>query len=1167
MKSLIPWMCLVMATSQQVFADDDYHAYRMGNYNKASEPLWNMSGKDPVADYYLGRLFLYGYGHLKNNELAIRYFTKSADKGYLPAVQLMAKYCLFQIKNPEQALKWFKQAAAAGDVNAQMYVAAAYLFGVGVKPNSDVATKYYIDAARNGNALAQYALANSFLNSKHSTNNKLGLIWLSKSAAAGNLQAMTQLGSIYVEGKLIPKDMEKGLDLLNKAAAQNFSPAMVELGQAALISSDYTQAIAWFNKAINLKNNEAYLDLAHAYLQDKSPIYDANAGFLWTLKAAQNGVLEAKSELANLYQKGIGVAANQELATQWANQAKEDAKNKNKTSSLAQAALWLSGNTTDQLDQTIYRMNSILSSWQNPAVIRDNSYNQPPRLEQVSRQDIFKPQFTLTQPNEVPIDNYYDALVNLTAAAQDNQWTYPIYPLNRDIAAIEKANSPVLARRDLHAPYADADYYNYDDYSNAQLIDIWTPGWQQQANYMAVFNQLYFKALLGDAQSQFEIGQMFQYGLGVGRNDQSAIIFYQNAAQQQHLGAEYNLGLLAIQRPQAETDYQQGVNWLTDSAFKGNKRSQYVLAKLLSQGKKGPDGKDYIVANPEQAQSMLYLAAANNYGPAEYELAENLARSFNSGLSVQVKKQKLALIRQLYTGAAHKGVLQALLPLAFFNAMDADPQKQKAAFAVAEEQAQTGDEKAALLLGLLYDRGIGTAVDPEKAIQWYKQSGQNPVSQFILGTYTTEGKGVSEDKEKGMDLLNQAAAAHFGYADFNLAVLKKQSGSDFLTNLVSAYSLGNSHAGIVLADYYLSHDNDAQKMEDAKQIYVGLAEKGDQYAQLKLAYMLDNGLGAPQDLVGAQRWYIASAEQGNALGQFLLAQFYQAGESSAPDYQLAKEWYQKAAGQLPQAAVDLGFIDETVEDNYKDALAAYQLAAEKGDQVGTYNLALMYFYGKGVAVDYQKAKTLFAEAAKHGNSDAMTQLANIYFNALGVPRDVQQGLALYQKAADLGNAAALFELGLFSETGANSKPNYAEAVKYYQDSADKGNERAMLALARMYHHGLGVPKDLKISADYYQKLADRQNAYAQYKLGTFYLEGIAGEQSVDKGKQLLKQASDNGNLEARQVLEKMNAQVQARLNAKQPVIDNFAPFVIGRTANLIYSQANILLNHADDAWG
>jgi enhanced entry protein EnhC len=1169
MKSLVPWICFFVASaSQQAFADDDFNAYRLGEYNKAAQPLLSKTGKDAVADYYLGRLYLYGYGQLKNNDLAIRYFVKSAEKGYLPAVQLMAKYSLMQDKNIEQANRWFKQAAAAGDVNAQMYMAAAYLYGLGVKKNLDVASHYYIDAAKNGNATAQFALAENFIDSRNSGNNKLGLIWLTKSANNGNPRALTKLGILYLDSKLVTKDVEKGKELLNKAVEQNYTPAMVALGDLALKQNEPKEAINWFNKAINQHDLTAYLHLAHVYLQEKSSIYDANTGFLWTLKAAQDGLPEAKRYLANLYQKGIGVAADAALAKQWEEQAEQDEKKKAQISPLAQAALWLSNDLTDKLEDTGYQISGILSAWKNPIVLRNNSYNQSPQLQVITRKEIFKPQFELTEPNDVPINNYYDALVSKNVEFQANQWTYPVYPLHHSMEELERTNSMVLVHNHLPAPYSDADYYNNDDFSDANLIDMWIPGWQQQVNYMSVFSQLYFRAILGDSQSQFEIGQMFQYGLGVAQNDAAAIVFYQNAAEQQHLGAEYNLGILSLQHAKDANDYQTAMNWLTDGAFKGNKKSQYVLARLLEAGKVGPDGKEYIKPNHEQAMSMLYLSSANNYGPAEYDLAEHLAREFNNGLSIEVKKHKLAMIRQLYQGAAANGVAQALLPLAFYNAVDSDKQRQADAFEVADEQAEAGDDKAALLLGMLYDRGIGVSRDPAKAVFWYQKSGENPVSQFILGTYTTEGKGFAKDKEKGKDLLQQSASAKFSYADFNLAVLQKQSEQDFLPELIKAYDLGNSHAGIVLADYYLSVNNDsehsdAEKLNQAKAIYSGLAEKGDQYAQLKLAFMLDKGLGDKPDPVAAQRWYTASADQGNSVAQYLLGQFYQLGVIGQPDYNLAKEWYQKAASQLPKASVALGFIYETVDDNYAQAYKAYEQAAAKGDVLGDYNLALMFEYGKGVPVDYKKAYSLFIQAANKGVDEAMNQLGGLYFYGLGQERNEQEALRWYKKAAALGNGNALYSLGLLSETGVGTKLDFSDALKYYQEASEQGNEKAMLALARMYHYGLGVTKDTKMSATIYQKLADRQNAYAQYQLGTFYMEGTIGERSIDKGKQLLKQASENGSPQARKLLQRLEAD-NGRISFVEPVLINRAPELAGQSPDRMYLDALNEWNRGDE---
>lgn len=1140
MKSLVPLMCFFAASaSQYAWSDNDFSAYRMGNYNQAAESLMTQSGKDPVADYYLGRLYLYGYGQLKNTDLAMRYFLKSAEKGYLPAIIIMGKYNLMHDKNPEQAVRWFKQAAADGDVQAQLFMAAAYLYGIGVSKNVDTAAHYYIDAAKNGNALAQYAVAENFIDSKHSSNNKLGIIWLTKSANNGNPKALTKLGSLYLTGTLVEKNTDKGLALINQAMTQNDAAAFVVMGNYVLSQGDAHKALDYFNKAAEQKLPEAYMALAHAYLQEKSPIYDATTGFAWTLKAAQAGLLRAEEDLSGLYQKGIGTAVNPTLAQQWHDKAVQDEKKKPQLSNMALAALWLSNGKTDNMKQTSYQMDGILGAWTNPLTLVDNSYNQPPQMQVVTEQRIFNPHFELIQPNDIAIDSYYDALMTTQVGIPDNQWTYPLYRLNPLVESLERLNSPVMSRNALPVPYLDANYSDLSaDTTQLSLMDLWTEGWQKQANYNAVFSQMYFRAILGDPQSQFEIGQMFQYGIGIAQNDQAATVFYQNAADQQHLGAEYNLGLLFLQHAKDAKDYQSALNWLTDSAFKGNREAQYVLAHLLTHGVAGADGTQYIQPRSEQALSMLYLSAANGYGPAEYQLADYLAHEKNDALTVAVKQHKIGLIRQLYAGAAHNGISQALLPLAYYNAMDKDRQKQEQAFTVAYEQANNGDEKAALLLGMLYDRGIGTSIDPAKAIYWYQRAGLNPVSEFIIGTYTVEGKGLVADKDAGTELLQQAANGQFSYAYLNNAVLKQQSGKPFVPDLLKAYELANNQAGIVLADYYLAENTqhaDPQALRQAKEIYTKLAEKGDQYAQLKLAYMLEKGLGIPMDPVAALRWLTASAEQGNTLSDYLLGQFYQSGALGAPDYALAKEWYQKAAQQMPQALVALGFIAETVDDNYARALDTYQQASSRGDLIADYDLALMYMYGKGIPVDYTKAHSLFKQAADQGMANALNQLGVMAFYGLGQERNNEEALSFYKKAAALGNSSALYTLGLFSETGVTTKINFQDAVKYYQASAQQGNEKAMLALARMYHHGLGVKQDLKMSMEFYQKLAERQNAYAQYQLGTFYLNGTAGQPMLDKAKQLFEQASENGCVQARQALQRLNAQNQGKVSFIQSI--------------------------------
>ncbi len=62
----------------------------------------------------------------------------------------MAKYYLTKRNDTAEAVYWFKKAAAQKDVASQLFMAAVYKYGYGVKQSPDKARKYYIAGAKNG---------------------------------------------------------------------------------------------------------------------------------------------------------------------------------------------------------------------------------------------------------------------------------------------------------------------------------------------------------------------------------------------------------------------------------------------------------------------------------------------------------------------------------------------------------------------------------------------------------------------------------------------------------------------------------------------------------------------------------------------------------------------------------------------------------------------------------------------------------------------------------------------------------------------------------------------------------------------------------------------------------------------------------------------------------
>lgn len=1163
MKSLMPWFCMAVATATQAGVVDanqasvqrDGHAarkqavphaanllsaqksllginmsvedYRGGHYFKALEQLSKQSKYNAVEAYYLAQMSLYGYGQLKNNEKALHLYTQAGEGGFLPAQEVMARYMLLEKNDPVTAFYWFKKSADANDVQAQLYVAAAYLFGVGVPKNQDKARQYYIGAAKQGNSIGQYAIAEYFLDSRHADNKKLGLIWLEKAVAQKNPKAQLLMGRLYAEGKMYPKSMEKANEWVDLAVAQGYPAAMIQKGNMARDQKDFNAAKAWYTKALDMGYVPAEYALGQLYLDKKSPLYDVKNGYLLILKAAQNDCLEAQEALSQIYKTGVTGEVDEGLSKEWQLKAsKNHALNPS-----VQAAKWLSNDKALDFASSGYRLKGIFSDWKNAEAQQQNHYNPAPQMVQVKRDMLYKPNFVLTTPDDIPVSDYYDALATSLSGQLHDKLTFSACPMDETLNALKKA----LSSKE----------------SNASDI------------VKQIIDKVRLDASLGNTLAEYELGQIYQHGMGVAPDAVEAIHNYELAAAQDDPMSMYAMGIFYLEgNDKFPADYAKGMAWLNQAAFKGNANAQFALAQVYEQGLKNQQGDTVVKPNLEQAEGMYFLAAANHNGVAQYRLAERLVRKKQDNLSIADKQARQALIKSLYEGAIANHVAEAALPLAFFNAMDAGKAKQEYAFKVAKEEAEHGNPNAALLLGLMYDRGIGVAVSQRDAVDWYQKAGNNLVSQFILGTYYSLGTGLSQDKEKGQNMLKESADADFSYADLNLAILQQQQGMEFLPQLDKALALGNAKAGLLLADYYLSLASNETQMQQAREIYLRFAEKGDRDAQLKLAFMYEQGLGGQADVQNAFKWYSLAADQEQPIAQYLLGRLYQFGYLDVmPNDALAKQWYSRAQSTYSPAAVALGFVYDTVDDNYQQAKASYQVAADLHDPVGQYNLGLIYEEGKGQAVDDDKAQAWYRQAADLGKPEAMVRLAGLYFNGKGSKGDPMLALEWYKKAAEKGDRDAYYRLGLLSEAGVTTKIDFAQALKYYEESARLGNQKGMLAAARMYQYGMGVEQNKQRAEAYYHMLADLGNAFAQQQLAN--LNGIKSSPAASPNtrKAPLQEGLNNGGRNK----HKRAVQPQQLLSVVEPLSFRQAQFLPDRPVELLYLDALNQWNCGDNA--
>jgi hypothetical protein len=95
---------------------------------------------------------------------------------------------------------------------------------------------------------------------------------------------------------------------------------------------------------------------------------------------------------------------------------------------------------------------------------------------------------------------------------------------------------------------------------------------------------------------------------------------------------------------------------------------------------------------------------------------------------------------------------------------------------------------------------------------------------------------------------------------------------------------------------------------------------------------------------------------------------------------------QVAVGEKYARAAALEQDRDQAGDDWKQAFAWYDKAAEKGDGPGEIHVAEAYTYGHGVARDKTKAAEWYRKAAEQGDPAAQGTLAMLYTMGQGVPQ-------------------------------------------------------------------------------------------------------------------------------------------------------------------------------------
>lgn len=229
------------------------------------------------------------------------------------------------------------------------------------------------------------------------------------------------------------------------------------------------------------------------------------------------------------------------------------------------------------------------------------------------------------------------------------------------------------------------------------------------------------------------------------------------------------------------------------------------------------------------------------------------------------------------------------------------------------------------------------------------------------------------------------------------------------------------------------------------------------------------------------------------------------------------------------------------------AAQSARLRAEQGDAGAEFELAHMYYKGKGVPQSYTDAVQWYTKAAEQGYAKAQFNLGKMYYEGKGVRQDYGEGIRWYRQAAGLNDVRAQLSLGYAYYHGEGVQQDYAQAVDWYKKAADAGDPFGQEYLGYMYSHGQGVTQDDAQAVAWYRRAAEQSNAGAERSLGYMYANGRGVPRDRIEAVRWYRKAAENGDPEARHFVESLS---------KPPLVTRYVLgtlAVIGLLSGLVFS--------------
>ena len=387
----------------------------------------------------------------------------------------------------------------------------------------------------------------------------------------------------------------------------------------------------------------------------------------------------------------------------------------------------------------------------------------------------------------------------------------------------------------------------------------------------------------GNVLADYDLGKLYSTDKLGERNEEMSVAKYTRALQgflriepnskKLKPYVQYRIGKMFCYGLGTEQDYQKAFEWFERSAKQKNKFAQFSLANLYYYG-------NGVEKDLSQAFLWYQKSSAQGQPYASYAVAQ----MYSKGEYVSQGGETA----QRYYKAALSGFLEL-------------------------ESKEQADDNLYYKLGSMFKKGLGTDIDMDRAIDYFKRSAEmnNKNGLYEYGKALLLGEHIPQDKEKAVKLLEKAI------------------------------KLENINAKRFFALELISGEHLDQDIDKGLAMLTECADSRDAYACYKLGKIYFKGDIVLQDLDKSEK-YLLSAED-NEFTQYAFGKLYLQKEKY--DILKAVDCFEKSAD--------------------KNMWSSYQLGK------------IYLFGAAGLTKDKEQAIEWFTKSANDGNEYAQAMLDNI----------------------------------------------------------------------------------------------------------------------------------------------------------------------------------------------